>query len=394
MLKVLSTLLALMIFTAPVWAGDDEKDLWDIEKDELLVASVQRPAWNASASFKKLLFITFEQAVTDRDGLYRPKVDWGASVTAGVAQGLWDETQPYGIDLQIADPEVVTKTINEKGLTGAGLGNEAAAVQLGQNLQAQVVVYGRVGINIQTVGEKGQAYWVCPAKSGKGVEVRSLKCLIRTITVSLTMKFVNVANGQCLFLYDKGFAQTSELQPKLFVTEDAQAESEVVQELLRQLVKDVLVQITPQDTFRVMKTEDGKSKPAKEARNYMLLGDLGRAIPLLREGIAIKSDDHGAWYNLGLAYEITGYLTEARKAYERAYWIKDKDRYFEAIRRLDAQLEAAKPAVCPGPAPSQTPNPSQGQAPAQQQTPQAPAAISQPASSPQTVPLPMAPSVR
>lgn len=388
MLRLMSTVLALMIMSLPAMAGD-EKDVWDIDKDELLVASIRMPSWNPNGSFRKLLFITFEQVINDRDGLYRPKADWGASVTAGVAQGLWDETSPYGIDLQIADPEIVSKTITEKGLAGAGLGNESAAINLGQILQAQVVVFGRVGINVQTVGEKGQAYWVCPAKSGQGVEVRSLKCLVRTITVTLTMKMVNVANSQCLFLYNKGFAQTAELQPKLYSSaEDAQPESEVVQELFRQLVKDVLVQITPQDMFTVMKTEDVKSRPAKEARKYMLVGDLGRAIPLLREGLAIKSDDHGAWYNLGLAYEITNYLTEARKSYERAYWIKDKDQYFEAIRRLDAQLEAAKPAVCP----IQT---STGNQMKSSQSPsQAPASTSQPASSFPAVPLPPAPAVR
>jgi tetratricopeptide (TPR) repeat protein len=352
MKKWILTVSALLMMTGGAYG----RDLWDLKKEEMLVARVELPAWNQVECVKTLAFIPFEQAISDSDGQYKPRTDWGIAVTEGVAQGLLDESEPYGIMLQAIDPEAVDKTMSEKKLTQAGLANERMALELGRAVGGQAVVYGRVGVDIKTLGEKGRAYWICPAKSGAGVEIKPVRCLVRTVTVSLTMKIVSASTGKSLFVFNQGLAETADFQPKLYATQDIQPEGEVVQRLFKQLVKDVVAQLTPRDAYRLVKTEKVKSEPAKAAREYLLRGDIGQAITLFREGLQIKPDDHGAWYNLGLAYEMVGSLAEARKAYERAYWIEDEDEYRNAIRQLDARLETMKPAPCPPPV--QAPAPS------------------------------------
>ena len=69
-------------------------------------------------------------------------------------------------------------------------------------------------------------------------------------------------------------------------------------------------------------------------------GEYAEAIAQLKECCAVDPEDHGAKYNLGVAYELTGKLEEAKKCYIAAYLMDDKDYYLASLDRVKSRLAA------------------------------------------------------
>jgi tetratricopeptide (TPR) repeat protein len=161
---------------------------------------------------------------------------------------------------------------------------------------------------------------------------------------------------------------TTERKPGFFMGEDAQEiqlrpEDEVIERLLNQLVDMFVAQLLPHEVRFEIKMAGPKGKLAKTATKFLQTGNYEKAIELFRESLESKPDDHGALYDLGIAYEATGQLKLALQNYERAYSLKDNNYYYEAIQRARPMLQGMKEEAQAVPAANKRPaeNPTEGQ---------------------------------
>lgn len=349
-----TTLCVLLAgFVTPAMADDDDdrrnsSERRKLKKDEVLIRYVQSPSMGLPAGLDAIAFIPFSQAVEDAENIYSPREKrWGDEIIAAIAQRMQQTSNQFKIPLKLIERESVAAIMKEKDLADAGLAQENKALQLGKLAQAQAICYGRVAINIRTVEGVDKTLHFVPA--GRGVRVQSTPArrLRRTISVAATVKLVATATGKSIFTYNNRLAETNDLKPRLLMGEDVQEiefqpEEEVIERLLTQIVDEFVGQLLPHQVQVVAKMSKVKSKLAKTALKFFQSGDYETAMKLFPEAVEIKPDDHGAWYNLGLLYELTDNLEPALKAYERAGRIKDEDHYFDAVQRVRSRIEASR----------------------------------------------------
>jgi len=322
-------------------------------KHVVQVRYVQPPKVGMPEGLEAIAFIPFSQAIEDKDNLYSAKEKkWGDHVVSAVASRMEEYSREFNIPLRIVDRDAVAAIMKEKDLADAGLAEENKALQLGKLAQAQAICYGKVAINIRTV--RGSAKTIKLRRSGYGLTpyTETKESLQRTITVASSMKLVAVATGRSLLTFTKTRSQTVKRKPGLFMGEDAsedqlQPEDQAIRDLLEEMVEEFVAQLMPHKVVADVRLAKAKNKNAESATRLIMTGEYDEAISLLKESLDAESDDHGAWYNLGVAYELAGKPDQALKCYSTAYRISDKDLYLTAHTRLKKMVKSTKQAKVP-----------------------------------------------
>jgi hypothetical protein len=287
-----------------------------------------------------IAFIPFTQAVADKEGIYTPKEKkWGDEIIAAIAQKIQESSREFELPLKVVERESVAAIMKEKDLIDAGLAEENKAVQLGKLAKAQAICYGRVVIDIRTVEGQSKTLKFYPGRRSMNVHSEPVKRIKRTISVSATVKLVETATGKSIITFNRRSSQTADLKPGMLMGEDAQEinlrpEEDVIERLITTIVDEFVGQIVPYEVRYEVKIVKPKGKLAKGALKYLRIGEYEKAENLFREGLEVKPDDHGAWYDLGLIYEIKGNLKEAQKCFMRAYNGKEEDVYYRAVKRV------------------------------------------------------------
>jgi len=339
---VAATAVAMVLaFAGPLLADDDEDSGKKKKKDILQLAYVAKPAVGLPEGVKAIAFIPFSQVVQDKEGVFSAREKkMGDELTSAIAQRMDETARQFKIPLAIVDRESVAALMKEKDLADAGLAQENKALQLGKLAKAEAICFGRMDIDVHKQEGYSKTFHPVPGRHGIRLEQEPVKQIRRTITVSVTVKLVAVATGKSLVTFNRRAMDTVERKPGILMGEDAQEiqlrpEDETIERLFNQLVDEFVGQLLPHEVrFEVKLATKPKAKLSKTALKFLQAGDYDKAIELFREGLESKPDDHEALYDLGLAYEITGKLDEARKCYDRAYGLKDKSMYFEAIQRI------------------------------------------------------------
>lgn len=300
----------------------------------------EQPRHDLPDSLSSIAFIPFDQAVEDAEKLYNVRErKWQDHVIAALAAGIEQSARQNNRHIDIVDRESVAAIMKEKDLADAGLAEPNKALELGKLAQAQAICYGRVAIDIDTV--RGKEKTISFRKSGdRVVPVTEYKDRIkRTIQVAMSVKIVAVANGKSIVTFADTASHTVDHKPGAFFGSDAQEadlepEDEAIANLINSLVERFLGTIMPrQVTFRVRLAEV-EYEAAEAVPRLIEMGETGQAIALLKEALAEYPDDDGAWFNLGVAYELQSDLKEAAAAYKQAYALEDDDDYLASYRRV------------------------------------------------------------
>ncbi len=344
-------MIFLAICVVPALADDDDdKKSKKNRKDMVEIVFVEGPTVGLPEGLDGIAFIPFSQAVEDKEGLYSAREKrWGNEIISAIAERMQQSAMRFNIPLKIIDRQSVAVLLKEKDLADAGLAEESKALQVGKLAKAQAICYGLVSIDIRTVEGQSKTLRFFPSPHRINIQQQPVRQLRRTVTLSANIKLVATATGKVILPYTRRLTETSEMKPSIIMGEDAQEiqmrpEGEVIERLISQVVDEFVGQLMPHEVHIEVKVAKVKSKPAKAGLKLAQANEWDKAIELFREGLQEKPKDHGAWYDLGLAYEITGRFDKALESYERAYSIKDQQYYLEGVQRVKPRAMAMKQA--------------------------------------------------
>jgi tetratricopeptide (TPR) repeat protein len=113
---------------------------------------------------------------------------------------------------------------------------------------------------------------------------------------------------------------------------------DLVNETLEQLGRTIPDYITPRYESLSLEFQKVRSrsyrKEAEKALNAAIVMDLQQASSTLTQLLREHPKDRKIYYNLGIVWEAGGNLDEAEKCYKKAYDLKGRKRYREAMKRI------------------------------------------------------------
>ncbi len=295
-----------------------EKPFYDIKKIGVL-------EFDCSSNHRMNKFVT-DQIVADllsqNRGIYDSKSGW-----YGMVKGKKGKTYVKGVNTdfyQVMEREQLEKILKEQRLSLSGTIDESSAAEVGRLLGLDVIIMGNVSYS--SVDKRtGQDY----------------PCLKRTVTAKGTMKMVSVETAQIV--------GTKSAQVSLYVSKCSDARSEVpraeviAESAMKSLVHEFTDYFAPgyqniTYKFEKVKLKEFKTK-SKEAMDFVKIGDLDRAFPIVYAMFEADSYNPKAAYNLGILYEMVGSNTDALEYYNIAYELDYSNiNYNQAVNRAKAGI--------------------------------------------------------
>lgn len=295
-----------------------EKPFYSIKKIGVL-------EFECSNNHRMNKFIT-DQIVADllsqSRGIYNTKSGW-----YGMVKGKQGHTYVKGVKTdfyQIMEREQLEKILREQRLSLSGAIDESSAAEVGRLLGLDVIIMGNV------------SYSSVDKRTGS-----EYPCLKRTVTAKGTMKMVSVETAQII--------GTKSAEVSLYVSKCSDARSEVpsaeviAESAMKSLVRQFTDYFAPgyqniTYEFEKVKLKEFKTK-SKEAMDFVKIGDLDRAFPIVYAMFEADSYNPKAAYNLGILYEMVGSNTDALEYYNIAYELDySNSNYNEAVKRAKAGI--------------------------------------------------------
>lgn len=275
---------------------------------------------------------------------------WGEVASDKLAARLAEENRRYN-RYTLIDQKHIKDMLDQADLNLALSGTSEAANQVGRRLNAQAIVYGTVQANCETREE--QRTVIDPL--GRGT--RTVTEPRRTCVVNATFSLNDINTSRTLFTYhpanlrydsndekDGGFGGMASGALGFGGGSSLPSEAEIIDRLLTQAVNEFIARISPHDATYTIPLEKGKSDMVERGNKLAVVGDYQEALGLYLEALSAKPDDDGAAFNAGAMYEAMGQLQQAAEYYERAFRLKDKEKYLEARQRVRAELQTAPTA--------------------------------------------------
>jgi len=248
---------------------------------------------------------------------------------------------------KIFEREKIDQILEEHKLAMAGVVDESTARQVGKLLGVDGLIFGEVTAfsvepdqqGTQKVEKKiGTGKYRIVRKGNKKVREEIKRTvlvdehyIIRRGTVGVTFRMVNVETGQLVasIANSKSYNSGKIIEGRGRL----KGQKEILYDLLKELVNEFIVQISPHVVIEKRKLENGKGAIAtgvKFAKN----GLWDEARDAFEAAVKADPRNPAAHYNLGLAYEVAGNFDQAEKEYKKAIVLKNKDLYFNALANI------------------------------------------------------------
>ncbi len=162
---------------------------------------------------------------------------------------------------------------------------------------------------------------------------------VRKGTVAINFRVVDVETGVLLAAHSDSRSYDSQDEKRTFLEiltdqqKSLKPQGEILHDLSYSICQQFVRMIAPYYTMEDRVIESGKG-PIDEGRKFAENGLWPEAMEAWGRAILEMEDEPAAYYNLGLGYEIQGFLDEAEKYYQFAVQINQKKLYMEAIARV------------------------------------------------------------
>ncbi len=225
---------------------------------------------------------------------------------------------------QVIERNQLQKVLKEQRLSLSGALDESSAAEVGRLLGLDVIIMGNVNYS-STDERSGTDY----------------PCLKRIVTAKGTMKMVSVETAQIVGTKSAVAAVSMrKCSDAISSIPNANVMAESAMKLLARKFTDYFApgyQNIKYD-FEKIKLKEFKNK-GKEALNFVKIGDLDRAFPIVYAMFEADSYNPKAAYNLGIIYEMVGSNSDALEYYSIAYDLNySNHNYSEAVKRAKAGI--------------------------------------------------------
>lgn len=285
--------------------------------------------------------------------------DRSGSQIATTIQSYLMETQHF----DILERDKLSRILDEQNLGMSGIVDENSAVEVGQLLGVDALIFGEVTQyevppdqrRIKKVKEKKhtgryETIEVTDKKTGEKKKKKQeivedvwvdKEYYIRTGTVAINFRVVSVETGKLLAAYSDSKSYNSEDEPRSFfesLTDDQKslkAQGEILTDLSDTICKKFVRMIAPYYVTESRQIEPGQGN-IQVGNNYATSGLWPEAIEAWTQALKEQPQEPASFYNLGVAYEIEGDYEKAEAAFKKALALKQKKVYMDAIARVRA----------------------------------------------------------
>lgn len=238
----------------------------------------------------------------------------------------------------VIERKELLKILEEQALSLSGVIDANQATEVGRLLGAEGLVMGSGTYNVQDRG-KWETY------KEKKVEKKRYR-ISRQVDVKFTYKIVNITTGS-IVVSKTNSASTGRSKSSKYsgVGKNEKAAIKnvpdwrpIVDELVEKVLNQTLWQVAPHYVTESREIEEGDSDQMEAAVEYAKrdLWEDAREIwdMVAQDPSADKDDRVAATYNIGLYYEISGYLDEAEDYYDKAFKMSGDSKYLDSRARI------------------------------------------------------------
>lgn len=288
-----------------------EKPFYDVKKIGVL-------KFNCSTNHRK------ETVLTDYVVAYLLDQNRGivksGSKLYGMVKGKEGRTYVKGVKTdfyEVIERDQLEKIMKEQKLSLSGALDESSAAEVGRVLGLDVIIIGN-----STYAHNDE--WSNTDLSGR--------CLKRIVTAKGTMKIISVETAQVVGTESSsaGFKDSGcgdNISGVLSV-------DQLADRALNQLAKNFVDYFSPGFTYIKYEMEKVKLKEfktkGKEAMDFLKMGDIDRAFPIVYAMFEADSYNPKTAYNLGVLYEMVGAYEDAFEYYGMAYELDYSNKKFQA----------------------------------------------------------------
>lgn len=236
----------------------------------------------------------------------------------------------------------IEKILTEQGFSVSGAVDESNAVEIGQLLGVDALIFGEFFYN-----NKEESYTTDHKK--KDGTIVTTYWRKREVDVNATMKIVSVKSGEILGIKsvkttERDSKSSKSGYPDLSALQKAPT---LADKGFKQLSKTLVNFFSPYYattgfSLKKVKMKEFKSK-AKEATKYLKAGEIKRGYALYKEIYENDSYNPIAAYNLGAIHESVGNFMKAKSLYEIAFQLdedtKDYRKAYEKTQRYEEMIE-------------------------------------------------------
>jgi curli biogenesis system outer membrane secretion channel CsgG len=240
--------------------------------------------------------------------------------------------------------------MEEQALSLSGMINEDKAVEVGNLIGAQAMI---TGSGLYSVKDEGawEKYTEEEKVDGKKVKVEKERYgIFRNVNVELTFRIIDVARGVVIASKTNRASNSGQRNSnKTYGPDETKAAEKLndwkpaVDNLVNNILDQTIRQIAPHTVTEQREIEEGESD--KMERSVELakrdLWDDAKKIweEVLNKKGSEKEDRIAATYNIGLYYEIYGFLDDAEQWYQKAYNLSKDSKYLDARARINQRRQ-------------------------------------------------------
>jgi len=248
----------------------------------------------------------------------------------------------------------IEEVLKEQSLSLSGLVDEQQAVTVGNLIGAQALITGSGSYSVKDEG--GWEKYKVKEKNEKGKKVDVEKeryNIYRLVDVNLTFRIIDIGTGSIIASKTNKASNHSSKRRYMGSGKDEESAAKglpdwnpIVTSLIGQISEQTVKQIAPHTVTEKREIEEGQTKKMETALEYATR-DLWEEAKVIWQEVASKKksgkdDKVAATYNLGLYYEVFGFLDDADKYYQAAFKLSKDSKYLDARARINRRKEELK----------------------------------------------------
>lgn len=239
----------------------------------------------------------------------------------------------------------IESIIQEQALSLSGMINEDKAVEIGNLAGAQAMI---TGSGFYSVKDEGgwEKYTEEEKKDGKKVMVEKERySIFRNVNAEMTFRIIDVTHGTVVASKTNRASNSGQRNSYKSSGPDEMTAARglkdwkpIVDNLVHNILDQTIRQIAPHTVTENRQIEEGKSDKMERAIDFAK-HDLWEDAKKIWESVldkknSEKEDKIAATYNIGLFYEIYGFLDDAEEWYQKAYKLSKDSKYLDARSRI------------------------------------------------------------
>jgi tetratricopeptide (TPR) repeat protein len=234
---------------------------------------------------------------------------------------------------EVVDRENLQRIMSEHRLNLVGAIDQNTAAEVGKLLGASALIFGNSNASFNQQTSISQYY---KKKDGSSYRYFNKDAVAK---VNSNLRVVDLTTGKILAIKSlsenasaKDWAE-NEWPPD--IDRDA-----LIGKAVSQTVDEFMKMIAPYTVYVDVNFEESKLPEVESGIKFAKQGLWKDAIEQFESAVSKSSDDAGAWYNLGIAYEYNYMFEKAIEAFKKANIIKPSDKYMNEIsnvKRLEAE---------------------------------------------------------